>query len=96
MGQVTVQQALQKAADTWQEDRELDWTTAPVHQLVALTLFDIANSGSLKERGSIGRATKAQKIILNRMVGLRQPGSRPVSKTADGIEFVDLTMGALQ
>ena len=96
MGQVTVQQALQKAADTWQDDRELDWTMAPVHHLVALTLFDIANGGSTKERGSIGRATKAQKIILNRMVGLRRPGSRPISKTSDGIEFVDLTAGALR
>ena len=33
---------------------------------------------------------------MNRMVGLRRPGSRPITRENDGLEFVDLTMGVIE
>ena len=93
---VTIQQALTKVSEKWESARDMDLIGTPVYELIGFTLFDIANSGDVRVRGSIRRSTRAQKIIMNRMVGLRRPGSRPVTRENDGLEFVDLTMGLLE
>ena len=93
---VTIQQALTKVSEKWESARDMDMIGTPVYELIGFTLFDIANSGDVRVRGSIRRSTRAQKIIMNRMVGLRRPGSRPVTRENDGLEFVDLTVGVIE
>ena len=93
---VTIQQALTKVSEKWEAARDMDIIGTPVYELIGFTLFDIANSGDARVRGSIRRSTRAQKIIMNRMVGLRRPGSRPVTRENDGLEFVDLTVGVIE
>ena len=93
---VTIQQALTKVSEKWEAARDMDMIATPVYELIGFTLFDIANSGDARIRGSIRRSTRAQKIIMNRMVGLRRPGSRPITRENDGLEFVDLTMGVIE
>ncbi len=93
---VTIQQALTKVSEKWEAARDMDIIGTPVYELIGFTLFDIANSGDVRIRGSIRRSTRAQKIIMNRMVGLRRPGSRPITRENDGLEFVDLTVGVIE
>ena len=93
---VTIQQALTKVSEKWEAARDMDIIGTPVYELIGFTLFDIANSGDARIRGSIRRSTRAQKIIMNRMVGLRRPGSRPINRENDGLEFVDLTKGVIE
>ena len=92
---MSIREALQHVADhpVPATDVVLD---VKVSELVARTLFDIANNPDSRVRGSVGRATKAQKIILNRLDGLRRPGTHPAAREAEGIEFVDLTTGVLE
>ena len=93
---VTIQQALTRVSEKWESALDMDMIATPVYELIGFTLFDIANSGDARIRGSIRRSTRAQKIIMNRMVGLRRPGSRPITRENDGLEFVDLTMGVIE
>ena len=93
---VTIQQALTRVSEKWESARDMDMIGTPVYELIGFTLFDIANSGDVRVRGSIRRSTRAQKIIMKRMVGLRRPGSRPITRENDGLEFVDLTMGVIE
>lgn len=93
---VTIQQALTKVSEKWEAARDMDIIGTPVYELIGFTLFDIANSGDVRIRGSIRRSTRAQKIIMNRMVGLRRPGSRPITRENDGLEFVYLTVGVIE
>lgn len=92
---VSIREALQKVADhpEYTTDALID---VPVHELVARTLFDIANSPDTKVRGSLSRATRAQKIIMDRLVGLRKAGTNPVAQAEAGLQFVDLTRGVLE
>ena len=90
MRQVTIRQALQHVADN--PDLETDDIIAmKVHELVARNLFDIANGANMKERGSMSRANVARKMIFDRLVGKRKPGSHPATRKQRGIEFHDLT-----
>ena len=93
---VTIQQALTRVSEKWESARDMDIIGTPVYELIGFTLFDIANSGDARIRGSIRRSTRAQKIIMNRMVGLRRPGSRPITRENDGLEFVDPTVGVIE
>ena len=93
---MTIQQALTRVSEKWESARDMDMIATPVYELIGFTLFDIANSGDARIRGSIRRSTRAQKIIMNRMVGLRRPGSRPITRENDGLEFVDLTVGVIE
>ena len=94
MAEVTVRQALQNVADhpVIATDVLLD---VPVHELIARTLFDVANSPDGSVRGGLSRANKARRMLMDRLVGKRRPGTQPAAKTEDEIEFVDLTAGAL-
>lgn len=60
-------------------------------ELIARTLFDIANKPDASVRGSMSRANKARKIILDRMDGKRRPGTGPQQKQEDVLTMRDLT-----
>lgn len=94
MAKVTIQQALRKAAKE-PTPPTADMLEQPVHALVAEALFTIANNPDARVRGSMRRATRAQRIILNRMVGRRRTGSHPATKVDTGLVFTDLTAGAI-
>lgn len=91
----TIAEALQYVADHPRPstDAPLDM---PVWELLAQQLFWIANNPDAKVRGSMGRATQAQKMILDRMVGRRRPGTHPAQANAEGVTFADLTVGILE
>lgn len=87
---VTIRSAIQRCADyPVQVTDDID---TPVHELVCRTLFDIANRPSVNERGSLTRANKARKMILDRLVGKRRAGSHPATANNAALEFVDLTV----
>jgi hypothetical protein len=60
---------------------------------VCRNLFEIANRPDAGQRGSMSRANKARKMILDRLVGKRRAGSHPATRNEVPIEFVDLTGG---
>ena len=94
MAHTTVRQALQRvAAGKISSEAPIE---APVHELVSMALFDIANHPDPKKPGTMRRATRAQKIILDRMVGKRLPGSNPAAKKNAEINFVDLTVSEIE
>ena len=67
----------------------------PVYEAVARKLYDISRNPSGTFRGQ-QRAVRAQKLIANRLAGLRGAGTLPVHEEPDEIEFLDLTGGALE
>lgn len=95
MKHVTVRQALQQVADypVPLDDVVID---KPTHELVARTLFDIANHPDAAVRGSMTRANKARRMILDRLVGRRRAGSHPATRVTTPIDFVDLTGGEIR
>lgn len=94
MVNVSIQQALKYVADHPDFDPD-DTLITPVWELVGRVLYQMANSPDPKKRGSMSRATRAQKMILNRMVGVRRSGTHPVARSEEEIQFIDLTMGEL-
>ncbi len=68
----------------------------PVWELVARSLYTIANLPDSTIPGSMRRATKAQKLILNRLVGTRRAGTHPVARKTEEVTFVDLTAGVIE
>ena len=89
MKNVTVRQALQNVAD-YPRMIDDDIIQAPAHELIARTLFDIANRPDAAVRGSMSKANKARRMILNRLVGKRRAGSHPATRTEVEVEFIDL------
>jgi hypothetical protein len=96
MKRTSIAQALQRVANNPDLPDDYAPIEAPVHELVARALFDIANSPDVRVRGSLNRATTAQQILLNRLVGKRRSGSLPVSRQKEGLVFRDLTKGVGQ
>jgi hypothetical protein len=90
MKEVSVRQALQYVADHPVPDTD-EWIQQPVWELVARTLYDIANSPNSKVRGANTRANKARKMIFDRAVGKRSPGTPPAARSEDELEMIDLT-----
>lgn len=90
----SIRQALQFVANHPEVDTD-ELITLPAHELVARTLFEIANTAHPAKRGSLAKANLARKLIFDRMVGRRKSGSHPATKKQDGIEFADLTSGEL-
>lgn len=87
---VTIRQALQNVADHPElETDEIVWVHT--HELVARALFEIANRPDASVRGSMARANKARKMILDRLVGKRRAGSHPATRIDVPLEFEDLT-----
>ena len=91
MATVSIRQALQAFADNGGSG--LDPIDTPVYEMVAGALFDIANSPSAQVRGSMARATRAQRLILNRLVGTRRPGTHPAQRRGTELDFLDLAAG---
>lgn len=89
MKPVTVRQALQHVADFPNpvDDEVIQY---PVWEMVARTLFDIANRPDQNVRGSMNRANRARRIILNRLVGKRRAGSHPATRQNVEVEFLDM------
>jgi hypothetical protein len=67
----------------------------PAWELVAHSLYDIANNPDENVRGSYARANKAREMILKRLVGKRRAGSHPATRGNIEVEFVDLTGGEI-
>jgi len=86
----TIKQALDYVGEnpTWPTTPPLDM---PVWEIVARNLFDIANTPDVRVVGSMARATRAQKIIMNRTTGTRRAGTHPAQRASKQIEFKDLT-----
>ena len=91
----SIGEALQHVADHPVSSSQIP-LEMPIWELVSRELFKIANSPDARVRGSMARATKAQKIILDRLVGKRRPGTHPANATVEAIDFVDLTIGVLE
>lgn len=90
MRHTTIRQALQHVADNPVMDTD-EMLVIPVHELVCRTLFEIANSPMTGKRGAGSRANAARTLIFDRMVGRRQPGSHPATRTRAVVQFADLT-----
>ncbi len=95
MRHVTIKQALQSVADNPQMQTD-ELIQVKAHELIARSLFEISNNGDASVRGSMSRANKARKMILDRMIGKRRPGSHPATRVTRPINFVDLTTGAVE
>jgi hypothetical protein len=90
----TVKEALEHVAKNPPEGFE-PTVDKPAWELVCQVLFIHANGADPRIRGSVGRATRAQKLIFNRLTGRRRPGTHPAQVQAEEIDFVDLTVGVL-
>lgn len=86
----TVRESLQYVSTHPQPSTE-DQLEAPMWELVGRTLFTIAMSPNEKVRGSMARATRAQRMISDRLVGLRRAGTKVAVRRDVAIEFHDLT-----
>lgn len=91
MKHTTIRQALQNVADNPVMETD-EIINVHVHELVARALFEISNRPDAAVRGSMARANKARKMILDRLVGKRRAGSHPATKVELPIEFEDLTV----
>ena len=90
MRHTSIRQALQHVAD--HPDLSTDeLLVLHIHELVARTLFDIANTPMSGKRGSATRANVAREMIFERLVGRRAPGSHPATKSISKVQFADLT-----
>lgn len=95
MKTVTIRQALQHVAD-YPNTVDDDMINAPVHELVCRALFEISNRPDASVRGSMARANKARKMILDRMVGKRRAGTVPTTGEHVEVEFKDLGTSELE
>lgn len=87
----TVREALRYVADNPVSNHEpIDM---PMWELLSRILFEIANTPNARVRGSLARATKAQKMITDRLVGTRRPGSHPSQAKRQQVRLLDLTEG---
>ena len=86
----TVRQALQYVAD-YPQPVDDDNLVIPTHELIARTLFDIANKPDVQTRGSLTRANRARKMIMDRLGGKRRPGTKPAKSTVSRLVLKDLT-----
>lgn len=88
---MTIPQALQHVADNPELQTE-ELIALPVYELVARTLFEMANNVNTEDRRSMQRANLARKMIFDRLVGKRRPGSHPATKKQrPEVQFADLT-----
>lgn len=94
MKSVTIRQSLQHVAD-YPNPIDDNVLQHPVHELISRSLFDIANRPDASVRGSLTRANRARKMILDRMGGRRRAGTAPPVKQESSLTFVDLTGGEL-
>ena len=90
----TVHEALEYVAKN--PVQTTDAIDTPVWELVCRLLYDIAGNPQPKVRGGLAKATRAQKMILDRKVGRRRTGSLPHEKSKSTLTFADLTKGGIE
>lgn len=95
MRSVTIRQALQHVAD-YPNPVDDEVINMHVHELVARSLFDIANRPDQAIRGSMTRANRARKMILDRMDGRRRSGTSPAARGGTPLDYIDLTGGEIR
>jgi hypothetical protein len=88
----TVREALQHVAD-YPVPVDDDVITMHTGELIARTLYDIANKPDANVRGSLPRANRARKLIMNYLAGRRRAGTQPHVKTVVTLQMNDLTGG---
>lgn len=89
----TVREALQFVAD-YPEPVNDELVIMPVNELIARTLFDIANKPDAQVRGSMGKANRARKMIMDRLSGRRRAGTSPMRTKTAVLSMRDLTGGS--
>ena len=92
---VTIKQALQNVVDHPYPKTD-DMLSLPAHELVARTLFEIANGVNTNEPRTLARANVARNMIFLRLVGRRRAGSHPATDQRESLEFIDLTGEAIE
>ena len=92
---VSIHEAMKRVAE-YPVMLDDDLIQVPAHELICRTLFEISNRPDATQRGSMARANKARKMILERLVGKRRAGSHPATRVEVSIDFVDLTGGAIE
>lgn len=90
----TVREALQHVAD-YPQPVDDDVIMQHTGELIARTLFDIANKPDANVKGSLPRANKARKMIMDRLAGRRRAGTAPHQKTVVQLQMQDLTGGGM-
>lgn len=90
MRTTTIRQALQYVADNPELNTE-ELISVPVNELVARTLFEIANTVTPLQSRTLSRANRAREMILLRLGGKRKAGSHPATRRKNEIKFVSLT-----
>lgn len=92
-GHKTVRQALNFISlhPHWPSDDAQARLDMPVWELVCRNLFDIANYPDTANAASLARATRAQKLILDRLTGTRRMGTSPAVRNSKTLELLDLT-----
>jgi hypothetical protein len=90
----TVREALQHVADY---PVPLDDEVIMMHtgELIARTLYDIANKPDVNVRGSMTRANRARRLIMNYLAGKRRAGTEPYQKQGQRLVMSDLTGGKI-
>lgn len=92
MRKMTVREALQHVADYPQPVSD-DVVTMHTGELIARTLYDLANKPDANVRGSLGRANRARRLIMNYLAGRRRAGTQPHVKRQEQLQMHDLTGG---
>lgn len=95
MAHTSIRQALQRVADHPMPETD-NALQVPVHELVCRALFDLANNPDASARGSMTKANRARKLIFDRLVGKRKPGTHPATRNVQKVEFLDLTNHQLE
>lgn len=90
----TVREALQYVADYPQPVND-EVITMHTGELIARTLYDIANQPDANVRGSMSRANKARRLIMDRLAGRRRAGTAPHQKEIVRLRMNDLTGGEI-
>ncbi|QYC53820.1 hypothetical protein SEA_EUGENEKRABS_50 [Microbacterium phage EugeneKrabs] len=90
----TIRQAL-SYVDRYPDWPDVERLDMPIWELVSRNLFDIANHPNVRVRGSMVKATRAQKILLDRLTGTRRQGTNPAVRNSKSIKLLDLTVAAL-
>lgn len=91
----TVREALQHVAD-YPEPVTDDLLVMHTGELVARTLFDIANKPDVNVRGSMTKANRARRIIMERLDGRRKKGTKPHTPSKSRLIMRDLTGGGVE
>ena len=90
----TVREALQHVAD-YPVPLEGDVLTQHTGELICRTLYDIANKPDANVRGSMARANKSRRLIMNYLTGRRRSGTAPHEKKVASLRMQDLTGGEI-